>query len=94
LPRYNQEKVVLDNPLRLVISLNGVVQSAFIKHKEYVWQTGFLGYKGYTLDDNGKIKFSESPPPGSTINARVLPGPTKNKKSRIYPFKSVDIALG
>lgn len=94
LPRYNQEKVVLDNPLRLMISLNGVVQSAFIKHKEYVWQTGFLGYKGYTLDDDGKIKFSESPPPGSTINARVLPGPTKNKKSRIYPFKAVDVALG
>lgn len=94
LPRYNQEKLVLDNPLRLMISLNGVVQSAFIKHKEYVWQTGFLGYKGYTLDDDGKIKFSESPPPGSTINARVLPGPTKNKKSRIYPFKAVDVALG
>lgn len=94
LPKYNQKKVVLDNPLRLVISLNGVVQSAFIRNREYVWQTGFLAYKGYTLDGDGKLKFSESPPSGSTINARVLPGPVANKKSRIYPFKAVDVALG
>jgi hypothetical protein len=91
--RYNQKELVLDNPLRLVISLNGVVQSAFIQNREYVWQSGLMGFKGYTVD-NGKIKFAESPPHGSTINARVFPGPQLNKKTRIYPFKAVDVALG
>jgi hypothetical protein len=91
--RYNQKELILDNPLRLVISLNGVVQSAFIQNREYVWQSGLMGFKGYTVD-NGKIKFSESPPHGSTINARVFPGPKVNKKTRIYPFKAVDVALG
>jgi hypothetical protein len=93
-PTYNYKEFVLDNPLKLVLSVNGVLQSAFIKNREYVWQTGFLGFRGYTVDEYGQIKFSESPPPGSTVNARVFPGPQKNKTSRIYPFKAVDIALG
>jgi hypothetical protein len=91
--RYNQKELILDNPLRLVISLNGVVQSAFIQNREYVWQSGLMGFKGYTVD-NGRIKFSESPPHGSIVNARVFPGPQVNKKTRIYPFKAVDVALG
>jgi hypothetical protein len=94
LPRYNQKKIVLDNPMRLSVSLNGVMQSAFIQNREYVWQTGFLSYKGFTVDGDGNLKFSESPPSGSTINVKVLPGPNKNKTSRIYPFKAVDVALG
>jgi hypothetical protein len=94
LPTYNYKEFVIDNPLKLVLSVNGVLQSAFIKNREYVWQTGFLGFNGYTVDEYGQIKFSESPPPGSTVNARVFPGPQKNKTSRIYPFKAVDIALG
>ena len=93
-PKYNYKEVVIDNPLKLVLSVNGVLQSAFIKNREYVWQTGFLGFRGYTVDEYGQIKFSESPPPGSTVNARVFPGPQKNKTSRIYPFKAVDVALG
>jgi hypothetical protein len=93
-PTYNYQKVIIDNPLKLVLSVNGVLQSAFIKNREYVWQSGFLGFRGYTVDEYGQIKFSESPPPGSTVNARVFPGPQKNKTSRIYPFKAVDIALG
>jgi hypothetical protein len=91
--RYNQKQLVLDNPLRLVISLNGVVQSAFIQNREYVWQSGLMGFKGYTVD-NGRVKFAESPPHGSIVNARVFPGPQVNKKTRIYPFKAVDVALG
>jgi hypothetical protein len=91
--RYNQKQIVLDNPLRLVISLNGVVQSAFIQNREYVWQSGLMGFKGYTVD-NGRVKFAESPPHGSIVNARVFPGPQVNKKTRIYPFKAVDVALG
>lgn len=94
LPRYNQKSFVLDNPMRLSVSLNGVMQSAFIRNREYVWQTGFLSYKGYTVDGDGNLKFSESPPSGSTINVKVLPGPNTNKTSRIYPFKAVDVALG
>ncbi len=92
-PKYNQKDLVLDNPLRLVVSLNGVVQSAFIQNREYVWQSGLMGFKGYTVD-SGRIKFAEAPPHGSTVNARVFPGPQVNKKTRIYPFKAVDVALG
>jgi hypothetical protein len=53
-----------------------------------------LSYRGFTLDTDGRIKFSESPPLGSTINVRVFPGPVKNKTARIYPFKAADVALG
>lgn len=93
-PKYNYKEVSVKNPLNLVVSLNGVVQSGFIQNKEYVWQTGLLSYKGFTIDTDGRLKFSESPPLGSTINVRVFPGPAKNKTARIYPFKAADIALG
>jgi hypothetical protein len=93
-PKYNYKDVTVKNPLNLVVSLNGVIQSGFIQNKEYVWQSGLLSYRGFTLDTEGRIKFSESPPLGSTINVRVFPGPAKNKTARIYPFKAADIALG
>lgn len=93
-PKYNYKDVTVKNPLNLVVSLNGVIQSGFIQNKEYVWQSGLLSYRGFTLDTKGRIKFSESPPLGSTVNVRVFPGPEKNKTARIYPFKAADIALG
>ena len=93
-PKYNYKDVAVKNPLNLVVSLNGVVQSGFIQNKEYVWQSSFLSYKGFTLDTDGRIKFSESPPLGSTVNVRVFPGPVENNTARIYPFKAADIALG
>jgi hypothetical protein len=93
-PKYNYKDVTVKNPLNLVVSLNGVIQSGFIQNKEYVWQSGLLSYRGFTLDTEGRIKFSESPPLGSTINVRVFPGPVKNKTARIYPFKAADVALG
>ncbi len=93
-PKYNYKDVTVKNPLNLVVSLNGVIQSGFIQNKEYVWQSGFLSYTGFTLDTEGRIKFSESPPLGSTVNVRVFPGPVRNKTARIYPFKAADIALG
>ena len=93
-PKYNYGELVLKNPLSLVVSLNGVIQSGFITGKEYVWQSGFISNKGYTIDSLGRIKFSESPPIGSNVNVRVFPGPVINKKSRIYPFKPADVALG
>lgn len=93
-PKYNYGELALKNPLNLVVSLNGVIQSGFINGREYVWQSGFISNKGYTIDSLGRIKFSESPPIGSTVNVRVFPGPVVNKKSRIYPFKPADIALG
>jgi hypothetical protein len=93
-PTYNYKRVEVNNPLSMVLSLNGVVQSAFIRNREYVWSSHFLAYDGVTIDDLGRIKFSQSPPTGSRVNARLFPGPKNNKIVRKYPFKPVDIALG
>jgi hypothetical protein len=93
-PTYNYKRVEVNNPLSMVLSLNGVVQSAFIRNMEYVWSSHFLAYDGVTIDDLGRIKFSQSPPTGSRVNARLFPGPKNNKIVRKYPFKPVDIALG
>jgi hypothetical protein len=90
-PRFQGEKVNLYNPLRLMINLNGVVQTP--SYPEYVWQS-MLPLDGFMLDSDGWIAFSQVPPSGSTFDGRVMLGPNVNTVGKAYPFRAMDILLG
>lgn len=90
-PRFQGEKVNLYNPLRLMINLNGVVQTP--SYPEYVWQS-MLPLDGFMLDSDGWIAFTQVPPAGSTFDGRVMLGPNVNTIGKAYPFKAMDILLG
>lgn len=90
-PRHQGVKVPLYNPLRLMINLNGVVQTP--SYPEYVWQS-MLPLDGFMLDNDGYIAFTQVPPAGSTFDGRVMLGPNVNTIGKAYPFRAMDILLG
>ena len=90
-PLFQGVKVPLYNPLRLMINLNGVVQTP--SYPEYVWQS-MLPLDGFMLDNDGYIAFTQVPPAGSTFDGRVMLGPNVNTVGKAYPFRAMDILLG
>ncbi len=90
-PRFQGTKVDLYNPLRLMINLNGTVQTP--SYPDYVWQS-MLPLDGFMLDSDGWIAFTQVPPAGSTFDGRVMLGPNVNTIGKAYPFKAMDILLG
>ena len=94
-PTFNYSNVTITNPFRLMITVNGILQSAFINNTDFVYQSNFLGSNnGYTLDSDNNIKFTESIPTGSDIVVRVLPVSNTPTRIKYYPFKPTDILLG
>ena len=91
LPTYQSVKVNITNPLRLLLTVNGIIQT--VDFAEYVYQSPLPRY-GFQIDSDGYILFSESPPAGSTFEARLMPGPAVNTAYKSYPFKPTDILLG
>lgn len=95
IPTFNYDRVTITNPFRLMVTVNGVLQSAFINNTDYVYQSNFLGSNdGFTIDTDNNIKFTESIPLGSDIVARVLPVSNTATRIKYYPFKPTDILLG
>jgi len=93
----NYQSVSISNPFKLMITVNGILQSAFINNTDYVFQSHFLGSNnGYTVDDSNNIKFTESVPSGSEVVIRVLPisNTPPTAKAKFYPFKPANILLG
>lgn len=91
--RYNQSTVAVTNPWNLLVSINGLVQSAFTENTDTVWLSHALcAYSGYTIA-SGNIKFSDTLPAGTTVQMRTQPG-SPNSTPRTYPFNPVDIVLG
>ena len=94
-PTFNYDRITITNPFRLMVTVNGIPQSAFINNTDYVHQSNFLGSNnGFTIDTNNNIKFTESIPLGSDIVARVLPVSNTATRIKFYPFKPADILLG
>ena len=96
---YNQANVSIVSPFNLLVTINGLTQSAFDMnlYNSYgaLWSSYVLGsYKGYTIDWlSGNIKFASVPPINSQIIMRTVVGsPASTTKQ--YPFKAVDILLG
>lgn len=94
-PTFNYDRVTITNPFKLMITVNGIPQSAFINNTDYVYQSIFLGLNnGFTIDTDNNIKFTESLPLGSEVVARVLPAPSTTTRFKYYPFKPAEILLG
>jgi len=90
-PKFQGVKQNLMNPLRLLLTLNGIVQTP--SYPEQTWLS-LLPYDGFILDSDGYIAFSQVPPAGSTFDGRVMLGPNINTIHKSYPFNAVDVLLG
>jgi hypothetical protein len=88
---YQGTTMNLKNPFRLMISLNGVVQT--VNTPEYAWQSP-IAYDGFFLDTDGFVNFSESPQPGYTFDGRVMAGAINTARTKNYPFRAVDLLIG
>lgn len=91
LPTYQSASIAITNPLKLMISINGIIQS--VDFPETVWQS-MMPRRGFRIDNEGYIAFAEPVPIGATFDARILAGPSTTTRTRIYPFKAIDISLG
>jgi len=90
-PTSGGYSVNITNPFRLLITVNGILQSVYTP--DYVWQSP-LPRTGLQVDSSGYISFAEVPPAGSSFNGRIMLGPTTNTSNTNYPFKAADILLG
>ena len=91
LPRYQGVQITPINGFRLLLTVNGIIQS--VDTPEYVWQSMLPRY-GFFIDSDGYIAFHEQVPTGSSFEARLLPGSSTTKVTKNYPFKAADILLG
>ena len=77
----------------VLVTVNGIFQPAYTENVDTVWLShAVFADVGYTISA-GNLKFSESPPAGTTVYARTQPG-SPQPTPKIYPFRPVDIALG
>ena len=91
---YNTSNVSVSSPWNLIISINGLLQSAYANTQEVFWMSYVKNSaKGYTLSDDGRVLFADAPPAGSDVMIRLVPG-TPAQNTKIYPFKPTDIFLG
>jgi hypothetical protein len=88
---FNTETQSVLNPYRLIVVVNGIIQS--VSFPDYVSHSP-LQKDGFYIDYEGYIVFAEAPPIGSVCNIRLMPGPTTNVGSKIYPLKPANILLG
>lgn len=94
-PTLNYQKVTVTNPFGLLITVNGIIQSAYINNTDVVNQSMFLGARdGYTVDYDGNIKFTESIPLGSDVFARVVAAAITPAQQKTYPFSPSELLLG
>ena len=73
--KFNNETQSVLNPYRLIVVVNGIIQS--VSFPDYVSHSP-LQKDGFYIDYEGYIVFSEAPPVGSVCNIRLMPGPTTN----------------
>lgn len=94
MPRYQGIQIPaanLLNPYRLLLTINGIIQ--YIDSPEYVWMSG-MPRRGLFVDSEGYLQFSEAVPTGSEFDGRLMAGATTTTRTRVYPFKALDILLG
>jgi len=91
IPKYQGSQVTISNPFRLLLTINGIMQ--YIDSPDYVWMSG-VSRRGFFVDNDGQLQFSEAVPAGSEFDARLMPGAVTTTRTRTYPFKALDILLG
>lgn len=91
IPTFNYERVTISDPFKLLITVNGILQSAYVHDKEYVYQSYCVASRdGYTIDHDGNIKFTESLPTDCNVVIKTASGRTRTSV-RQYPFLALDI---
>lgn len=91
-PKFNNEAVSITNPLRLLISINGIIQ--ILGNPDNHWLSP-IPFDGFYVDSDGYLNFGEPVPKGSVFDGRVMNGPAINSVDRFkYPFRPIDILLG
>jgi hypothetical protein len=88
---YQGEPLPVDNPFRLLIYINGILQDVYTP--EYVWQSP-LEKQGFFVDSDGYLHFSTIPPAGAVFNGRLMPGQETTTQTTNYPYRPIDILLG
>lgn len=88
---YQGEMLRVDNPFRLLITIDGIIQDVFTE--EYVWQSPFER-NGVFVDSDGYLHFSTIPPAGAVFSGRLMPGQNTTTQTTNYPFRPIDIMLG
>jgi hypothetical protein len=91
LMKHQGVAVPMRNPFRLLVSVNGVLQT--VNTPDYVWQSP-IAQDGFFLDSDGYITFSEAPTLGSTFDGRIIAGAATSTKTKNYPFRAVDLLVG
>ena len=87
---FNVETQSVLNPYRLIVVVNGIIQS--VSFPDYVSHSP-LQKDGFYIDYEGYIVFAEAPPIGSVCNIRLMPGPTTNVVSKVYCDFHVSLML-
>jgi hypothetical protein len=91
---YNSSNVTVISPSQIQVSVDGAMQPNFVYNSDTVWLSQvFGGYKGYTIDYQGQLRFSDAPPSGAQIVARTVVGAITTTK-KVYPFSPIDIMVG
>ena len=91
---YNTANVAIASPWNLFVSVEGAPQPAFQYNYDTVWLAKVFGtYKGYTINYDGNIEFSDAPQSGSQVLMRTVPG-LVNPTIKTYPFVPTDILMG
>jgi hypothetical protein len=88
---FNVETQSVLNPYRLIVVVNGIIQS--VSFPDYVSHSP-LQKDGFYIDYEGYIVFAEAPLAGSVCNIRLMSGPTTNAVNKVYPLKPANILLG
>jgi hypothetical protein len=91
LPRYQGAALSITNPFRLLIALDGIIQS--VSFPDYVWNSP-LKKSGFWVDSKGYIAFYSPVSKSATFDGRIMAGEVKNSTTKIYPFRPMDIILG
>jgi hypothetical protein len=91
LATYQNTPVPVTNPYKLLLSINGIMQS--VNTQEHLWLSPITP-RGFFIDTDGYIRLSEIPPVGSTFDGRIMAGQDTTTKTKNYPFRAIDIMLG
>lgn len=89
-PQYNGVKEEILNPYRVLLTINGLVQTP--NFPDYVNLPPIFP-EGFVLNTDGTFTFTPIPQSGDTFDARVMPGAIENEKRRQY-FEPLNLLMG
>lgn len=90
-PQYDAEKVTVTNPYRVLVTINGLIQTP--NFEDYV-NLPPIEPTGFYLNTDGTFTFNPIPQPGDTFDGRIMPGALINEKQRKYPFSALNLMMG